>query len=110
MTGSENRSLLNGELLVAVVLVAAVLVAVLGTSLWEPGPNSASCRLGPDADAYVPGREMSVNGMLSDSAPIQAVVGATPVVVPPGTPTMPLSMTRSCSCSTSILTTCVRFL
>ena len=31
--------------------------------------------LGPDADIVVPGREMSVNGMLSGSSLIQSVTG-----------------------------------
>ena len=48
--------------------------------LEDPLPNSASCRLGPAAELTVPGMEMSVNGMLPGSGPIQAVGWATPVV------------------------------
>ena len=56
--------------------------------------------LGPDADMYVPGVEMSVKGMLSGSWAIQAVGCATPVGPLVVLTMAALGVTRSSSCST----------
>lgn len=62
------------------VKVAASVDGVSGlTTLEELLPNKAFWRLGPEADWSVPGREMSVKGMLFGWVPIQAVVAAAPV-------------------------------